>query len=224
MDPGPMDPAQRRLAERRLLNGLRRLHRREPMRPDVRLDTVLQAARAIPAERPAGHRGAVRLALDDEQLMAVIDELAAAGRVVRHGRRVRLADHRPRLEPVMRERVDRLLAGLRQAGPNPPRVDAVAARLGIPEAVLAGLRSAGELVPLAAGIDYPRDSWEALRERVDRVAASGPLTVARVRDQLRTTRRHAEAILAGWRAERRRLRLRRPGGPKPRRRSAARPR
>jgi hypothetical protein len=223
MDPGPMDPAQRRLAERRLLNGLRRLHRREPMRPDLRLDAVLEAARAIPA-RPPGHRGATPLALDDAQLIAVLDELAAAGRVVRHGRRVRLPEHRPSLEPVMRERVDRLLAGLREAGPTPPRVDGVAARLGIPEAVLAGLRSAGELVSVAPGIDYPRETWDEVHERVDRLAASGPLTVARVRDQLRTSRRHAEAILARWRADRQRLRSRRPGGRGPRRRSAARPR
>ena len=219
-----MDPAQRRLAERRLVNGLRRLHRRDPMLPHVRLDAVLAAARAVGSGRPAGHRGATPLTADDPQLMAVLDQLVAAGRVVRDGRRVRLAEHRPTLEPVMRERVDRLLEGLQAAGASPPRVEGVAARLGIPEAVVAQLRASGELVAAAPGIDYPRETWESLRERVDRIAASGPLTTARARDQLRSSRRHAEAILGLWRAERQQLRSRRRGGRGPRPRSAARPR
>jgi hypothetical protein len=218
-----MDPAQRRLAERRLVNGLRRLHRREPMLPDVRLDAVLAAARTIPT-RPAGHRGATPLKADDAQLMAVLDDLSAAGRVVRDGRRVRLVEHRPTLEPVMRERVDRLLDGLRAAGADPPRVEGVAARLGIPEAVVIRLRASGELVAAAPGIDYPRDTWDALRDRIDRLAAGGPLTVARARDHLRTSRRHAEAILALWRADRQRVRARRRGDREPRPPSAARPR
>jgi hypothetical protein len=207
-----MDPAQRRLAERRLLDGLRRLHRREPMRPDVRLDTLLAAARTVPAGRSPGHRGATPLLMDDAALMAVVDQLAEAGRLVRRGRRVRLPEHRPGLEPVMRARVERLLAGLREAGLEPPRVEGAAARLGIPEGVLGQLRSSGELVSVAPGIDYPRATWEELRERVDRLAASGPLTVARGRDHLRVSRRHVEAILGHRREERReeKRRLRKP--------------
>lgn len=216
-DAGPMDPVQRRLAERRLLDALRRLHRREPMRPDVRLDTLLASARAAHPGRSPRHRGATTLQLDDAGLLAVVDGLAAAGHIVRTGRRVRLPEHRPGLEPVMLERVERLLEGLRESGLEPPRVEGVAARLGIPEGVVAQLRASGELVQLAPGIDYPRATWEALRERVDRLAASGPLTVARARDHLRTSRRHAEAILARRREEKRSLRRQRRAGPAPRR-------
>jgi hypothetical protein len=224
-EPGPMDPAQRRVAERRLLDGLRRLHRREPLRPDVRLDALLAAARSVAPARARGHRGATPLELDDAGLLAVIDELAAEGLVLREGRRVRLPEHRPELEAAMQDRVERLLAGLREAGYDPPRVEGPAARLGIPEGVLAHLRSSGELVSLAPGIDYPRATWDELRERVDRLATYGPLTVARVRDHLHTSRRHAEAILARRRADRDRLRRRRtPGASAPRRPRAARPR
>lgn len=201
-----MDPAQRRLAERRLLDGLRRLHRREPMRPDVRLDTLLAAARTVPAGRSSRHRGATPLVLDDAGLISIVEDLAEAGRLVRRGRRVRLPEHRPGLEPVMRERVERLLTGMREAGLEPPRVEGVAARLGIPDGVLAQLRSSGELVAVAPGIDYPRATWEELRERLDRLSASGPLTVPRVRDHLRASRRHVEAILGHRREEKRRLR------------------
>jgi hypothetical protein len=201
-EPGPIDSVQRRVAERRLLDALRRLHRREPLRPDVRLDALLAAARAAPAARSRRHRGATPLLLDDAALGTVVDGLAASGRVVRRGRRVRLPDHRPGLEPAMRERAERLLAGLREAGIDPPRAEAIAARLGLPAAVVAQLRASGELVALAPGIDLPRATWDELRERLDRLAERGPLTVARVRDELRASRRLAEAALARRRADR----------------------
>jgi selenocysteine-specific elongation factor len=208
---GPMDPAQRRLAERRLLQVLQRLHRREPLRADHRVDTLIEAVRSQPVAPGRGHRGAQRLILGDAALLVVVEALVAEGRVLRSGHRVRLPDHVPGIEPEMRQRVDRLLDGLRQAGAAPPRVEGVAARFGIPPGVLDELRRAGELVAVAPGIDYPRDTWEALRERIDRLAATGPLTIPRVRDGLRTSRRHAEALLAQRRA-RRLVRRRRPAG------------
>jgi hypothetical protein len=197
------------VAERRLLDGLRRLHRREPLRPDVRLDTLIAAARTASPARSRGHRGSTPLLLDDAELQVVIDGLAAAGRIMREGRRVRLPTHAPALEPEMLARVEELLAGLREAGLEPPRVEAVAARLGIPHGVVEQLRASGELVALAPGIDLPRATWLEVGERIDRVTASGPLTVARVRDHLHTSRRVAEAVIARRRADRAALRRRR---------------
>ena len=90
-----MDPAQRRLAERRLLAALRRLHRREPMRADIRLDAVLREVRADPGERrPSGHRGAGSLRdVSDAELLEVVDSLVFSGRMVARAHRVRLPDH-----------------------------------------------------------------------------------------------------------------------------------
>jgi hypothetical protein len=210
-----MDPAQRQLAERRLIQALRRLHRREPLRSEVRLDAVLAEARAVPPARSPRHRGGAPLLASDAALMEVLDALTEAGRVVRRGRRLRLPEHPPTLDAGMRSRVDRLLDGLREAGSAPPRAEGIAARLGIPPSVLDGLRASGELVAVAPGIDYPRDAWERLAGRLDGLASSGPLTVARVRDELRTTRRHAEALLAQRRAARRTRRERRVRSPRP---------
>jgi hypothetical protein len=204
-----MDPGQRRLAERRLLAALRRLHRREPMRADLRLDAVLREARADPGERlPAGHRGGGSLeGVNDAELVAVADGLVASGGLLRRGHRVRLPEHQPMLlDPEMEARVRRLMAGLREAGAAPPRVEGVAARLGIPPGVVAQLRDAGELVQVAEGIDYPRAVAAKLGARMQEMARHGPLTVARVRDTLRTSRRHAEALLAFQRARRSRQR------------------
>ena len=201
-----MDPAQRRLAERRLVAALRRLHRREPLRADLRADVVLRELRADPGERiPSGHRGGGSLReLSDAELLAVVEALVASGKLLRRGHRVRLPDHEPiLLDPEMRDRVDLLMAGLREAGAEPPRVDGVAERMGIPVGVIAQLRSAGELVQVADGIDYPRAIAGELQARLGEMARHGPLTVARVRDELRTSRRHAEALIAfrgGFRA------------------------
>jgi hypothetical protein len=208
---GPMDPGQRRLAERRLVHALQRMHKREPMQADVRVDSLLAAVREAP--RPAsGHRGATPLTLDDAELRRVVDELVASGTLLRQGHRVWLPGHQPTMDPEMQERVDRLLAGLREAGAEPPRVDGIAARWGITPSVLDRLRRTGELVAVGPGIDYPRDVWESIREHLDGMGRGGQLNVRRVRDELRTSRRHAEAVLAFRRAEKRRLRPKRRAG------------
>ena len=210
--PEPIDPAQRQLASRRLIAALRRHHRREPLTPDVRVDALIGEMRAASDRRPPSHRGAAPLTLDDATLRAVVDDLVADGTLNRQGHRVRLADHAPTMDPIMRGRVDRLLAGLAEAGNAPPPVSGIAARLGIPPTTIAQLRVAGELVSIAPGIDYPRATWEQLQERLASMAARGPLSVSRVRNELRATRRHAEAILRRRREERRRTRGRKRSG------------
>ena len=181
------------------------------MDADVRVDAVVAAVRAEPRSA-AGHRGSTPLTLDDAAVRQVIDAMVTSRRLVRRGHRIRLPDHRPGLDPVMRERVDRLLDGLREMGAEPPRVEGPAARLGIPPVVIDQLRKNGELVAIGPGLDYSSDVWASVSARVDALAKHGQLSVARVRDELRTSRRHAEAILEFRRAERRRVRQRRRGG------------
>lgn len=192
---GGIDPDQRRLVERLTMQSLRRFHREQPLAADVRMDALVARIRsAAQRGRPPGHRGATPLMLGDAEIRRVIDDLAADGRVLRSGRRLRLPDAAPGLDAAMAERVDGLLEGLRAAGANPPRVDGIASRLGIPPNVVEQLRSGGALRQIGPGIDYPADVWASLRARVEEM--SGPMSVARLRDELRTTRRHAEAILA----------------------------
>jgi hypothetical protein len=178
------------------LAALRRLQRQHPLVAAHRLDAVIREARADAARpRPTGHRGGGAVYLDDRALLELIDRLVAEGRLVRRGRRVALAGHVPMLDRVMRERVDRLLEGLRSAGASPPRVAGIAARLGVTPPVMEGLRQAGELVSVGDGIDYPRDVYEALVRRLEALTRHGPLTVASVARELRTSRRYAEALI-----------------------------
>lgn len=190
-----MDDGQRQLAERRLLSTLRRLHRREPLKADIRVDTLVAELRGSGRQRPAGHRGATRLTLDDAALRSVVDGLVAGGSLLRQGHRVRLAGHAPALDPVMRERVALLIEGLASSWAAPPAVEGMAARLGIPLGVVDQLRRSGDLVSLGEGIDYPRAIWAEIEVRLDGMQTREPLTVGGVRDELRSTRRHAEAIL-----------------------------
>lgn len=195
MTGGPIAPEQRRVAERLILAALRRFHREQPLSADIRTDALVARVRdAARRKPPPRHRGATPLELDDADLRSVIEGMVEDGRVRRIGRRVRLADQEPGLAPEMAERVDRLLAGLREAGASPPRVEGPAARVGIPPAVLDQLRTGGVLRHVADGIDYPGDVWAAIAARVEEMR--GTVTVARLRDELGTSRRHAEAILA----------------------------
>lgn len=192
---GSIDPDQRLVAQRLVLAALRKFHKEQPMSVDLRVDSLVGRVRAAAGRKPPPrHRGATPLTLDDADLRRVIDDMADDGRLARNGRRVGLPDTRPAMDPEMAERVDRLLEGLRAAGAEPPRVDGLAGRLGITPTVIDQLRTGGVLRQIAPGIDYPADVWSALQARL---AGMGPsLSIARVRDELHTSRRHAEAILA----------------------------
>jgi len=192
---GAIDPEQRRLAERLVLQALRRFHREQPLSVDLRMDALIGRVGDLAARsRPKGHRGATALGLEEAELRRVVDDLVTAGTLVRTGRRIRLADARPSIDPEMAEKVATLLGGLRSFGAEPPRIEGIAARLGIPPTVVDQLRAAGQLRQIAPGIDYPSEVWSTLRARVEGMA--GAVNVARVRDELHTSRRHAEAILA----------------------------
>ena len=192
---GAIDPEQRRLAERLVLAALRRFHREQPLAADLRMDTLVSRVRASAARRPPPrHRGAAPLLLEDADLRRVIEDMVSVGRLMRDGRRIRLPEARPGLDPEMDAKVRALLEGLRASGAEPPRVDGIASRLGIPPTVVDQLRSSGLLRQIAPGIDYPADVWSALHARVEEM--HGPMSVGRLRDELRTSRRHAEAILA----------------------------
>lgn len=192
---GAIDPEQRRVAQRLILAALRRFHREQPLSVDVRVDALVSRVRSAAGRKPPPrHRGSTPLTLDDADLRRVIDDMAADGRLIRSGRRIRLPEERPGLDPEMEARVERLLDGLRSTGASPPRVDGIAARLGIPPTVIDQLRAAGVLRNIGPGIDYPADVWSSLHARVEEMP--GPIGVSRLRDELRTSRRHAEAILA----------------------------
>jgi selenocysteine-specific elongation factor len=107
---------------------------------------------------------------------------------------------------------------LRAAGHRPPRDN----ELGDDVAgALAELRDAGRAVRLDQGTHIHREALDAVRGRVaEIVGAEGSITLARLRDELDTSRRYAQALLERLDAERVTLRL--PDDRRVLRRSAAR--
>ena len=179
---GAIDPEQRRVAERLVLAALRKFHHEQPLSVDLRMDSLVSRVRVAAGRKPPPrHRGSAPLTLEDAELRRVIEEMADDGRLTRNGRRVGMPGAAPSLEPEMAERVDRLMEGLRSAVASPPRVDGLAARLGIPPSVLDQLRAGGQLRQIAPGIDYPADVWSALQARIE--GMRGPVSIGRLRDE-----------------------------------------
>lgn len=162
------------------------------------MDTLIAELRADEPARASSHRGQQQLGLTDAELRTVVDAMVADGVLRRTGHRVQLPGGGMALDPVMRGRVDELLRTLTAAGAKPPPTEALAARLGIPAALLDQLRASGELVSLGPRIDLTRESWATILGRLEGLAAAGPVSVTIVRDDLDTARRFAERILQRW--------------------------
>ena len=135
--------------------------------------------------------------LEVHAVSAVLEDLLAEG-AVRERAGVFAAGTAPRMldDPLAR----RLAAAVRADGMSPRAPDALAAATGLdrPAAVriLDGLVAEGILVRLRPGVYLDPDSLETARRTV--VAAcerDGSVTIARLRDLLGTSRKHAQAIL-----------------------------
>ena len=146
--------------------------------------------------RAGSHRGGNPVTLGEADLHALLDRLAAGGGIERRGRRLARAGHEPHLGPTMRARADDLLDRLRASGASPPPVPPLARERGLPEAVLAFLRTSGELVRVRAGVEYPSDVLDTLRRTaVELIRDEGALTLGRFRQVTGASRRHAVTLL-----------------------------
>jgi len=93
---------------------------------------------------------------------------------------------------------------LRDAGHEPPSDD----ELGAAPADLAALRAHGRAVRLGRGMHVHADALAGVRQRVEaRIARDGSITIAGLRDELRTSRRYAQALLEALDAARVTLRV-----------------
>ncbi len=98
------------------------------------------------------------------------------------------AEPAPALDAAALAVADRLLA----AGHEPPSL----AELGADATHLPALRTAGLAVRVGRDMHAHRDALQAVSERVVAIAeAEGEITLARLRDELRTSRKYAQALL-----------------------------
>ncbi len=113
--------------------------------------------------------------------------LAAAPEVIADGASVRLEQHQTTLAPEQQLLRDQIVARVRSAGASPPTTGELAAD----PALLRALVEAGDLVRIG---DFFLTGDQARHLRADvrnAIQASGPLTVAQIRDLLGTSRKYA---------------------------------
>lgn len=163
---------------------------------------VLRALRSLHSGPPA--RRAVPRALLEQRLgyieprllWWIVDRLASAGRVRLSSETVAFQDGMPGLTPDQELARERVESAFRQGGFTPPSAESLVAELGLDDRLVRdAVRTLGEegvLVHVGGGIHLHAVHTAEMHKRVARAMASeGPLTVARVRDLLGTSRKFA---------------------------------
>ena len=150
---------------------------------------------------------------------AIVERLAASGRLVRDGDRVRPEGSRTGPSAALLAAMDRLAASL--AVPAPPSLREAATAAGCPPEGVRALEAAGRIVRVEDDLAWEAASLRGYEDQALRMAAATPLSPAAFRDATGTSRRYALAILEHL--DRRALLRRTPAGhvPGPRATAAA---
>lgn len=170
----------------RVLAALAEWHRRSPDRVGPAADRVLSGQAGPPLPR--------------EAVLALVNELAGEGALVREITGVRLPSHRPQLRPAdaaLWQRVRPLLEG---GGLRPPSVAELAQALGEDaahlETALSRLAHHGVLARVARNRFYPLPAMERLVHLLnDEQAERGEVTAAGFRDRSGIGRNHTIEVL-----------------------------
>lgn len=124
----------------------------------------------------------------------LLEELVAAGRLVREADRHRLPAHRPAApDPGLAAAMDRLVALL--DADMPPALPVAARQAGCSPEGVRQLERSGRIVVLDDDVAWSREQHARLEARARALAADGPLTPARLRDETGTSRRYVMALL-----------------------------
>jgi selenocysteine-specific elongation factor len=127
---------------------------------------------------------------------ALLDVLLRVGRVVAEGTGVRHPEHAVRLDPAQQRARDHLLATLNSSPYSPASLVDAARDSGADSALLRELEAAGEIVRLAPDIAMTADALAGAVARLRTAfAAEGPLTAARAKEILQTSRKYALPLL-----------------------------
>jgi len=139
-------------------------------------------------------------AADEPMFRAAVEELAAAGAVVRKEGGLVLPGFEARLESKDQEVADRVEAIFRRAGFEPPLEEDIVRELRLPlnqfRKVLGTLFQQGKLVRLDPKVIYHRAYFEKAKASVlDYLQKKRSITIAETKDVLRVSRKYACAVL-----------------------------
>jgi selenocysteine-specific elongation factor len=155
---------------------------------------------AHPVDRVAPKAVALAAAVDAgcpaELGQPFLDLLVRLRRLAAEGPGVRLPDHRVALDERQARARAALLTALGREPFAPPALSAAAQETGASPALVRELEAAGDLVRLAPDLAVSGSALEAAVERLrDAFATEGPLTAARAKEVLGTSRRYALPLL-----------------------------
>jgi selenocysteine-specific elongation factor len=127
---------------------------------------------------------------------AALDALVGVGMIAAEGTGLRLPDHAVALDPAQEAARDRLLAALGAAPFAPPRLAAAADAAGASTALVRELEAAGAIVRLEPDLALLASAIDDAHGRLRAAfAEEGPLTAARAKDVLGTSRKFALPLL-----------------------------
>ncbi|HEX6990111.1 MAG TPA: selenocysteine-specific translation elongation factor [Bacillota bacterium] len=174
----------RRLAGR-IAEALDAYHRQFPLRPGMPREAL---------------RAAVLPRADARAFGALLDHLAADGRVELDGDAVRVPGFRPRLDERLQAALESIHARFRDAGAAPPTRAGAAAELGLSQdealALIDMLVAQGRLVRVDEDFYLDTAVYDRMVDRIrELLEARGSATVAEIRDALGTTRKYVLPLL-----------------------------
>jgi selenocysteine-specific elongation factor len=148
------------------------------------------------APKDAAHRAAAASGCPPELAGVFLDLLARCGRVVAEGPGLRTPQHSVRLDPHQAGARDRLLSALSASPFSPPGLREAATGAGASTELVRELEAAGMIVRLTPDIALAAAAVEDAVAQLRRAyEQEGPLTAARAKQVLGTTRKFALPLL-----------------------------
>ena len=135
-----------------------------------------------------------------EVFRPVLDDLCGNGALVLQEAQVALPGHKVRLSRQEQDAVDRLADLFRRAGFSSPLEEDAAKQLRFDPVLFKKawrtLSESGELIRLNPKVFYHRETLEKARDIIaQHIQRKGQITIAELRDQLRLSRKYAQAML-----------------------------
>jgi selenocysteine-specific elongation factor len=146
--------------------------------------------------RPGMGREALRssLKLDTKVFNAAMSRAAASKLIVEEKTTVRLPSHTVQLNPDQQRRVDALLGKFRRQPHTTPSYKESVSAVG--QEVLDVLIARGDLIQVSSEVLFLPETYEEIVSRIRaQIENAGHVTLAEVRDMLRTSRKYAQSIL-----------------------------
>jgi selenocysteine-specific elongation factor len=135
-----------------------------------------------------------RLSLGPHTFNLILPKLVSEGVLVEDAKWVALPSHKVIFSPFQRVKVDHLLELFELTPSTPPSVKECLTEVG--EDIFSALRESGELVAVSEDVVFWKDEYESMVVQIQQnLIIRGQITMAEVRDLLKTTRKYAQPLL-----------------------------